>query len=80
MGKIAEDELKKNQPIGPTPQAPFEARQGIVDGQVAPIDQYLRYDLESPRCSAPNGDESPTSPAKSTASPDTKEMNGTPTL
>jgi hypothetical protein len=37
MGKIAEDELKKNQPIGPTPQAPFEARQGIVDGQVAPI-------------------------------------------
>jgi hypothetical protein len=61
----------ENQPLDPPPQDPFEAKEAIEKGQVAPIASYLRYDVReilnllADKLDDGKGDESPDMPAKS---------------
>ena len=63
MGKSPKAD-SKNQPLDPPPQDPFEAKEAIQKGRVAPIGSYLRYDLPqilnllADQLDVPNGDES----------------------
>jgi hypothetical protein len=65
----------KNQPIDSPPQDPFDAKEAIREGQVAPIGSYLRHDvpmilnLLADQLDVANGDESPDKPGKTDLDP-----------
>jgi hypothetical protein len=74
MGKSPKAD-SKNQPLDPPPQDPFEAKEAIQKGQVAPIGSYLRYDVRmilnllADQLDVPNGDESHVEPSKIESAP-----------
>jgi hypothetical protein len=74
MGKSPKAD-SKHQPLDPPPQDPFEAKEAIQKGQVAPIGSYLRYDLPqilnllADQLDVPNGDESRVEPSKIESAP-----------
>ena len=74
MGKSPKAD-SKNQPLDPPPQDPFEAKEAIQKGRVAPIGSYLRYDLPqilnllADQLDVPNGDESRVEPSKIESAP-----------